>query len=205
MPSSPACTFIESTSCLLNAGHRAELLQLVAHRPGCEARLSLDDLDLVLAELEPLGEVVGAVGAEPGVDVGEHGPGMELPVRLGASACVGGVGLSWATVGLLLETVGGRWSPLRARRSASAEDTWRSASSDWSITSGLESSSSTVSDFTAAPGRRWMRSTRPAVSAVIQRMCSGTRVPGPFTARSIARGGRCRSTRRSSPPTGRPA
>ena len=45
---------------------------------------------------------------------------------------------------------------------------------------------SSVSAFTVAPGRRWMRSTRPAVSAVIQRMCSGTRVPGPFTARSIA-------------------
>jgi hypothetical protein len=30
-----------------------------------------------------------------------------------------------------------------------------------------------------------MRSTRPAVSAVISRICSGTSVPGPFTSRSI--------------------
>ena len=43
-----------------------------------------------------------------------------------------------------------------------------------------------MSAFTGAPGRRWIRSTRPAVSAVIHRMCSGTSVPGPFTARSIA-------------------
>src|SRR3954470_16665 len=36
-----------------------------------------------------------------------------------------------------------------------------------------------------APGRSGSRSMRPAVSAVIQRICSGTREPGPFTWRSI--------------------
>ena len=69
--------------------------------------------------------------------------------------------------------------------SASALASWRSASSAWSCTSGLDSSSSSVSASTGAPGRTWMRSTRPAVSAVSQRMCSGTSVPGPFTWRSI--------------------
>ena len=73
----------------------------------------------------------------------------------------------------------------RLIRSACAWASWRSASSACSITSGLDSSINTVPGSTCAPGRRGIRSTRPAVSAVIRRICSGTRVPGPLTSRSI--------------------
>ena len=69
----------------------------------------------------------------------------------------------------------------RLMRSARAWASCLSASSAWSITSGLESSMSVVPASMRAPGRSGSRSMRPAVSAVIQRICSGTRLPGPFT------------------------
>src|SRR3989442_1224924 len=70
-------------------------------------------------------------------------------------------------------------------RSPSAAVSWRCASSASIWTSGFASSSSTVFACTGMPGWTKMRSTRAGVSAEIQRMCSGTSVPGPRTSRTI--------------------
>ena len=86
--------------------------------------------------------------------------------------------LCWASAAV--ESVASRFaSP------CSASVSWRSASSDSSWTSGFERSSSTVPASTFSPARAWMRSTRPAVTAGIQRICSGTSAPVPRTWRSI--------------------
>ena len=73
----------------------------------------------------------------------------------------------------------------RFTSAASAAVTCRPASSASSCTSGLESSSSSEPEGTVAPGRTGSFSTRPAVRAETSRTCSGTRVPGARTARSI--------------------
>ena len=56
------------------------------------------------------------------------------------------------------------------------------------VSAGLLSSSSSVSGFTSWPGSASRFSTRPAVTAEIQRTRSGTSVPGPRT--SISSGPR---------------
>ncbi len=51
--------------------------------------------------------------------------------------------------------------------------------------SGLLSSSRTVLAVTRSPGSTGFRSTRPGVTAETQRICSGIRLPGPRTSRTI--------------------
>src|SRR5690242_8008044 len=60
-----------------------------------------------------------------------------------------------------------------------------SACRAWICTSGLESSRRTSPGFTCEEGCANTLSTRPADRAVMYRMCSGTRVPGPRRSRTI--------------------
>src|SRR5882672_1303359 len=67
------------------------------------------------------------------------------------------------------------------------------------MTSGLLSSIRTVLASTCCPAWADTFSTRPGVSALIQRICSGTRVPGPRTSRVI--GPLVTVSRQSAPPS----